>query len=89
MTPWGCEEAPTLYFKGSKPEAVPAGWSLFRLRGVTLGAPLARRVDSPSASCSIRRLNPMPCMEKGRRVPPIGRSRASQAVSTESWRGGS
>ncbi len=27
-TPWGCEEAPTLYFKGSKPEAVSAGWSL-------------------------------------------------------------
>jgi predicted transcriptional regulator of viral defense system len=23
------EEAPTLYFKGSKPEAVPAGWNLF------------------------------------------------------------
>ena len=30
--PWDREEAPTLYFKGSKPEAVPAGWSLI-LRG--------------------------------------------------------
>jgi len=26
---WDYEEAPALYFKGSKPEAVPAGWSLF------------------------------------------------------------
>jgi hypothetical protein len=32
LTLWGLEEAPTLYFKGSKPEAVPAGWSLFLLR---------------------------------------------------------
>lgn len=29
LTLWGPEEAPTLYFKGSKPGAATAGWSLF------------------------------------------------------------
>lgn len=33
MVLWDPEEAPTLYFKGSKPGAVPPGWSLFRARG--------------------------------------------------------
>lgn len=34
MVLWDLEEAPTLFFKGSKPGAATAGWSLFSLRRI-------------------------------------------------------
>jgi very-short-patch-repair endonuclease len=52
---WDPEEAPTLFFKGSKPGAATAGWSLFswtRLaclgRDLTFSAPRVRRGESRS-----------------------------------------
>ena len=57
--PWGREEAPTLYLKGSKPGAVPAGWSL--VSSQTSDDPRATRVPPPSIigrmadECSVNR----------------------------------
>ncbi len=66
--PWGCEEVPTLSFKGSKPEAVPAGWSLICVLRATRTSPLAHHQcaaaaptwlgmpDEPSFESSLRGL---------------------------------
>ena len=47
---WDREEAPALHFKGSKPEAVPAGWSLFFLPSASLCAPPVRFGEPGSAA---------------------------------------
>lgn len=41
---WGREEAPALLFKGSKPEAVTAGWGLFFVPSHLLVTAAAPRV---------------------------------------------